>query len=240
MGVRSLHAATAAILLLSLAGVAVAGETRPASSGAPQPAGSSEHEGTRRELVFLQIETGSAYVDVLALKRGDLLDPARAGSSGFGFSYGAAVGGRVQDFTFAVRYRRGSFSDWHLWTVGGEAAVSLRYGRAVTSFGLGAGYAALGGTVADISRAFTPFTAPAVDISGLNLRALVAIDYYLLGWFSVGANLAGDAFFLHRKGDRLLRVSSTDPNSPPPFPYGTDGSANGLGTTLSLVLALHY
>jgi len=74
----------------------------------------------------------------------------------------------------------------------------------------------------------------------LNLRVNVGLNYYVSSWFSVGTCLSGDAFFLHREGDHLRRTHMTDPNSPPPFPEALDGSGNGLGVALSLVLGLHY
>lgn len=208
---------------------------------AASQAGGAEQSNTRRgELLFLDAELGPSYVAMRALKDGDLLDSSRVKSSGFGLSYGAALGVRVREFTIAARYRSGDFSDWQLWTLGVDVATSLRLGRIAPHFGLGAGYASLDGTYADISRAFTPDAAPEVDISGLNVRVHAGADYYVLDWFSVGGTLTGDAFFLRRTGDHLLRTSSSDPNSPVPFPYAMDGSANGLGATLSLVLGLHY
>lgn len=102
------------------------------------------------------------------------------------------------------------------------------------------GYASLDGLVTDISLAVTRDPAPAIDIHGLNARLKVGLDYYLLRWLSVGMSVSAEAFFLTRRGDRLVRVSSTDPNSPPQVFQSLDGSGNGLGTALSLVLGLHY
>ena len=233
-------AGVAVLLVQPLSRSALAGDERNSVSRAPASGGADQGDRKRSELVFLDVEVGSEYVDTLALKGGDLLDTRSVESSGFGLTCGAAVGLRLSDGTLVVRYRRGDFSDWQLWTLGGEAAMNFRLGRVAPYFGFGAGYASLDGIVSDIGRAFTPFAAPAVDISGLNVRAHAGADYYMLSWFSVGANLSGDAFFLRRKGDGLLRGSSTDPNSPPAFLYGTDGSGNGLGATLSLRLGLHY
>ncbi|HVY31522.1 MAG TPA: hypothetical protein VHB79_33440 [Polyangiaceae bacterium] len=161
-------------------------------------------------------------------------------TSGFGVAYGAALGARWHEFTFAATYRRGDFSDWQLSTVCGELAMRFRLGAFVPHLGFGAGYAALTGAVADVSRTLAPDPPTAIEISGLNVRVSVGLDYYLLGWLSLGANLSGDAFFLRRHGDRLIRTSSTDVSSPPAFPYGLDGSGNGLGATLSVLLGLHY
>jgi hypothetical protein len=233
-------AGVAVLLVQALSRSALAGDELNAASRAPESGGAQHGDRERSELVYLDVEVGMAYVDTLALKGGALLDTRSAKSSGFGLSYGAAVGLWLSDATLAVRYRRGDFSDWQLWTLSGEAAMNFRLGRVAPYFGFGAGYASLDGIVSDISRAFTPFAAPAADITGLNLRAHAGADYYMLSWFSLGANLSGDAFFLRRKGDGLLRGSSTDPNSPPGFPYGADGSGNGLGATLSLRLGLHY
>jgi hypothetical protein len=236
----SVIALSAALLILVTSASALAGDGREAGPNAPPANRGDQANRKQRELVFLDAEVGTAYVDVLALKYGELVDPARAKSRGFGFTYGAALGVRLHEFTFAARYRQGDFSDWQLWTLGGEARMNFTLGRVAPHFGIGAGYASLDGTVADTSRAFTANAAPAIDISGLNLRVHLGADYYVSSWFSIGANLGGEAFFLHRKGDRLLRSSPTDPNSPVPFLYGQDGSGNGLGVTLSGVLGLHY
>jgi hypothetical protein len=194
----------------------------------------------RRGLVFVDAGFGAAYVDLVALKGGELLDSARWKSSGFGLITGAAFGVRLQEFTLAVRYRYGDFSDWHLWTLGGDAGMHFSFARFEPYFGFGAGYASVGGILADTSNAVTMDPPPAVDIRGLNVRVNVGLSYYFSRWFSLGANLSGEAFFLHREGDRLGRLRRTDPNASPPFPYAMNGSGNGLGATLSLVLGAHY
>jgi hypothetical protein len=229
-----------ALLLQSVSGSAATGGVESAASTRAQPRSGGQTKAGRRELVFLDAGMGAAYFDVLALKDGELLDPARVKSSGFGLMGSAAFGVRLQEFTFALRYRYADLSDWQLWTFGGEAGMNFSLGRIEPYFGLGAGYASLDGIVSDISRAFTPLPAPAIDIHGLDLRVNAGLSYYVSRWFSVGANLSADAFFLRRKGDHLIRRSSTDPNSRPAFLYGTDGSGNGLGAALSLVLGLHY
>jgi hypothetical protein len=229
----------AALLVLSECTSALA-DGREVGRTAPPSGGEDSTDSRRGELVFLEAELGPTYVDMLALKDADLLDSARVKSSGFAFAYAASLGVRLHDLTLAARYRRGDFSDWQLSTLGGDVGMRLTLGRIAPHFALGAGYASLGGIRADISRAAAPNPDPVVHISGLNLRVQVGVDYYVRRWFSVGANLSGDAFFLRRRGDRLPRTSSTDPNSPVPFAYAMDGSGNGLGATLGLVLGLHY
>jgi hypothetical protein len=95
-------------------------------------------------------------------------------------------------------------------------------------------------TFTDLGRALPFRGSPTADISGLSVKVHAGIDYYALSCFSVGASLSGEAFFLRRKGDGLQRAGSTDPNSPPLFPYYADGAGNGLGATLVLMLGLHY
>ncbi len=188
---------------------------------------------------FLEADLGLAYVAPLALKDAELLDSERVKVSGFGFTYSAALGARVGNFSFAARYRSGDFSDWQLWSLGGEAGMALRLDfRNELHFGVGAGYASLGGTVADVSRATPPRPAPDIDIDGLNVRAKVGVHQLLAKLLSVGANLSADAYFLHRKGDRLERTASAEPSSSSLFPYAADGAGRGLGVTLSLVLTL--
>jgi hypothetical protein len=129
---------------------------------------------------------------------------------------------------------------WQLLTLGGEVGVTFTVGRVCPRFALGAGYATLDGLVADISRTGYPGPPPEVDIWGVDLRVLAGADYYVRSWFSVSGTLSADALFLRRRGDRLPRSSGSDPNVPPEFRYGSDGSANGLGATLALALGLHY
>jgi len=229
-----------ALLLQSASAPAAAGDATDATLSNVQAGSGEQTSRVRRELVFLDAGLGAAYVDMIALKDGKLLDPARVKSNGFGVMYDAALGVRLREITLAVRYRSADFSDWQLWSLGGEAGMNLSFGRFEPYFGFGAGYASLSGMRADISRAATALPAPAVDIGGLNVRVNVGLSYYVSRWFSLGANLSGDAFFLSRKGDRLPRFSTTDPNASPPFPYGIDGSGNGLGVALRLVLGLHY
>lgn len=228
-----------AVLLQLVSGSALAANVGSAQV-APQPNGTAQSSSHRRELVFLDVRLGATYVDPTALKDGDLLDSESVKSGGFGIAYGAALGVRMQDLTLAAWYRVRDLSDWQLRTFGGEAALSFTLGRFSPHFGFGGGYAALTGTVADI-RGAGPFpAAPAVDITGLNVQVHAGLDYYLLDWFSVGADLTGEAFFLRRKGDHLPRTSSVDPYARSLFPYGRDGTGNGLGAALSLVLGLHH
>lgn len=236
----SLAIAGTSALLLPCPASAWADDGREAAPTAPQSDRGGQTTGKRGEFVFVDAELGPTYVDVLALKDGDLLDTRRVKSGGFGLTYGAALGVRLRDFELAVRYRRSDLSDWQLSTLGGEGSMKFTLGNLAPHFGFGAGYASLDGTFADLGRGLPFRTAPTVDISGLNVKVHAGLDYYALSWFSVGASLSGDAFFLRRKGDQLVRRLSDDPNSPPIFPYAIDGSGNGLGATLALVLGLHY
>ena len=228
-----------ALLLQTASGSAAAGEVGGAPSEAQLGRGQQTNSG-RRELVFLDAGLGAAYINVFALKGGELLDTARLKSSGFGLMGGAAFGVRLQEFTLAVRYRYVDFSDWQLWTFGGDANMNFSFSGIEPYFGFGAGYASMGGVNVDSRRAGVPDPAATADIRGLNVRVNVGASYYVSRWFSVGANLSGDAFFLRRRGDRLPRIWSADINSAPPFSYATDGSGNGLGAALSLVLGVHY
>ena len=55
---------------------------------------------------------------------------------------------------------------------------------------------------------------------------------------SASPNLSADALFLTRKGDRLHRLTFTDPDAAPLFPYALDGSGNGGGGTFGVVLGV--
>lgn len=105
------------LLVQPLSRSALAGDERSSASRAPESGRAEQGDRKRSELVFVDVEVGSEYVDTLALKDGALLDTRSVKSSGFGLTYGAAVGVRLSDSTLAVRYRRGDFSDWQLWTL---------------------------------------------------------------------------------------------------------------------------
>jgi hypothetical protein len=229
-----------ALLLYPASGSAAASEVGSIAPGEAQLGGGEQTDSGPSERVFLDADLGAAYVDMHALIGGALLDPARLRSNGFGLMCGAAFNVRLQEFTLAVRYRYGAFSDWQLWTLGVEASKNFSLGRIEPYFGFGAGYASLGGVRADTSRTATPNADPTVDIYGLNVRVNAGIRYYVSRWFSVGGNLSGEVYFLHREGDRLIRTLPTDPNAGAPFPYAMDGSGSGLGAALSVVLGVHY
>jgi hypothetical protein len=127
----SVHLAvvTASTLLFvqSVSGGALADSATSTPLASPCPP-VAQSEG-RSELVFLKAELGPAYVDTVALKDRELLDAGRDATSGLGVMHGVAVGLRAREFWAAARYRRGNFSDWDLWTLGGEAGVTLSFGR---------------------------------------------------------------------------------------------------------------
>jgi hypothetical protein len=235
-----LAVATASTLLFvqSVSGWALAESATSTALALPCPPVAPPE--VRPELLFLKAEVGPVYVDTVALKDQELLDAERDATSGFGVMHGVAVGLRAREFWAAARYRRGNFSDWDLWTVGGEAGATLSFGRLAPHVSLGAGYASLDGLFTDVSRTAPFIKPPAIAIHGVNVRVELGLEYYFSRWFSLGASVSGDAFFLHRKGDNLPRLSSTDPNDRPTVSQAFDGSGTGLGAALSFMFGLHY
>lgn len=232
--------AALAVLLHGAAAASAPGDVRSNQPSAAQPSSAEPTPPPKQQLAFLEAGLGGMYVDTLALKDAELLDPYRWQTSGFGSTWSVALGVRARQFSIAATYREGNFADWQLWTLGAEASMHFPLGRLEPYFGLGVAHASIAGLSADVSHAPYFAMAPAIDIHGLDLRVNVGASYHVVPWFSVGANLSGDAFFLSRKGDHLIRTSSTDPNARPTWVYATDGSGNGLGMGLSLVLGLHY
>jgi hypothetical protein len=217
------------------------GGLRPPSSPPPTPAQSetiqqlerAEKEDAGRGLSFfwVDVEGGYEYVALQAFHADSLLDDRLLADDGSGLMLGVGAGVRLIFVTLGARFRLGHFSDWDLWTLGGEVGLHLPVGSLETSFTAGAGYAALARPSVD--DAPPGFDADAIDVSGLDTRLGANLDYYVNPLLSFGVRGSFEALF-------LWRAAASGPSVPGAELYADDGQGIGRGVTLGATAGLHF
>ena len=206
-------------------------ERAPGEAQVEQELDQADTEDTGRglEFVWLNGEVGYQMVSLQVVDDGD-----DAGVDGTAVElvqrvlvFGVGLGVRLLTITLGARFRYGNFDAWNMWSINAEGAFHIPLGSLDLYFGLGAGYAAVGGFQSDASDALSD-----LRVSGYDVRASVGLDYYISSTFSVGVNLGGEVMDLKRSG------GDTDSGEPPPL-Y-TSGSGIGAAFTPMAVLGLHF
>jgi hypothetical protein len=198
-----------------------------------------EDSGRGLEFVWLNAEVGAEYLGVETFKANRLVDSQLVGSKQAGPMFGAGAGIRLLVFTLGARFRLGSFSDWQVWTLNGEAGLRIPLGRIEPYFTFGGGYASLGAF--DSSQ--LSLKSAGVKANGFDVRGGFGLDVYLTNTFSVGGNLTGELLFLRRSANSQVTAASGMPSQAQTDSaaiYAQDGSGVGAGATLSAVLGLHF
>lgn len=259
---RSLLAFGLGVGLLALGHEASAQSPLHAGGLAPPPPGSAPPRGSQPteterllqeadeadsgrglEVAYFDIEVGGQFVDLEAFgTSGRGLLPSVAGAanaetSGFAPSFGVGAGARLLFWTIGPRFRYSSFSDWDLWTLGGEVGVHIPLGNFEPYIALGAGYAKLGHpTSASFGRD------SGVSVDGMSFNLSGGADYFLTPVFSIGARAHFDALFLKRASvsPTTLTTAASGPEYDSAMLYGEAGSGVGFGASGSLVLGLHF
>jgi hypothetical protein len=189
-----------------------------------------EDSGRGLQWVWLDGEVGVEHLGLQTFGSSHLVDASVTKTTQTGLLVGGGAGVRLFFMTFGPRFRFGSFSDWQLWTLDGEAGFHIPIGRLEPYFTLSAGYAAVG--------ALDPgsgISHDAVSIRGWNLRAGGGLDWFASSAFSIGGRLTGEALFLSRS-----RVKSASLGANQQSVYAADGSAVGAGVSLTAVAGLHF
>jgi hypothetical protein len=185
-------------------------------------AGADSGSFRRREIVYVNVEAGGAYVNTG-------YDGGYAPSSQSGLAVGVGGGFRFHAFTFGVRTRLSPLSAFTLVQANLEAGFHLSLGAWDPYVGVHSGYtevpmkpaATFGGGPVVI---FTPSTSTGVDLGGS-----LGLDYYLTSLFSLGVDAALDALFLNTGNSFLQRVL-----------YENGGSSTGVFAFGSLHAGFHF
>jgi hypothetical protein len=222
------------------------GLTPPPSSSSPRPGETETYQQLERaeredagrglEFVWLTAESGYEYLALDALHESSLLDGDVLSPSGSALVLGVGAGVRVIFLTVGARVRVARQSAWDLWTFNGEVGLHLPMGELEPSFTLSAGYATLG-SLAGSSAAPAGFEPGRIDIGGFNARLGAALDWYLNPLLSLG--LQGSVALLVLSRDRAAQPEAVLA-VPALSSYGRDGSAVGLGASITALVGLHF
>ncbi|WP_437534268.1 hypothetical protein WME79_09110 [Sorangium sp. So ce726] len=197
--------------------------------------------GRGLEIVWLNVEGGYENVGLQTFNIDE--DDFTAGfvsSAANGGVIGAGVGVRLLYFTLGARGRVGFFSDWQLFTLGGEVGMHLPLGRLDPHVDLGFGYAGLGSVKSAVSGA-----ADAIAIRGFYGRVSGGLDLYLSPVFSIGANASWELLALTRPGLSSAAIEGIKNGAAAPQQakadlLAADGSSVGSALALTAVAGLHF
>lgn len=198
--------------------------------------------GRGLEFVWLNVEGGYANVGLQTFNIDE--EELTAGfipTAGNGGVVGVGAGLRLLYFTLGARGRIGFFSDWQLFSVGGEAGMHIPLGRLDPHVDLGFGYATLGNVKSAVKGA-----ADAIAIRGVYGRLSGGLDVYLSPVFSLGANASWEFMALTRPGlssqaiERIRSETAGSPQQAKAELLAAEGSSVGSVLALTAVAGLHF
>ncbi|EYF02379.1 hypothetical protein [Chondromyces apiculatus] len=200
-----------------------------------------DDSGRGLEFFYLNVEGGFQHVGLTTFSvNEEELTAGLTASSASGAMVGAGLGLRLFVLTLGARARAGFFSDWQLFSLGGELGVHIPIGRLDPHFDLGFGYAALGNVSSAIQGA-----EDAVRIRGFYGRVGGGLDVYVLPALSIGANVSGELLGMTRPGlsPSELAAVQEDPGSDPEqsraAALSADGTSYGSSLAITAVIGLH-
>ena len=220
----------------------------PSSAQAPSLTGEQlnnakeEDSGRGLEFFYLNVEGGYEHVGLTTFNVDDEdLTAGLIASSSNGGVIGAGLGLRLLFLTLGARARAGFFSDWQLFSVGGEVGMHLPLGRLDPHFDLGFGYAGLGNLTSAVSGVSDAFT-----INGFYARAGGGLDVYVTPAISLGLNVSWELLGLTRSGlsyEEALSIQQSDAGGDPEGSrqklLEADGTSYGSAIAVTGVIGLH-
>ncbi|MCC6553798.1 MAG: hypothetical protein IT372_12360 [Polyangiaceae bacterium] len=215
----------------------------PAPSPTTQQLDQAKEEDSERglEFFYLNVEGGYEHVGLTTFNVDeDNLTAGLIDSSADGGVIGAGAGLRLLFLTLGARARAGFFSDWQLFSAGGELGIHIPLGNLDPHFDLGFGYAGLGSLTSAVSGA-----SDAVSIRGFYARGGGGLDYYVTPSISIGANVSWELLGLTRPGlslaeaQRIQSDPSADPQKARADLLQAEGTSYGSALAITGVIGLH-
>jgi hypothetical protein len=213
------------------------GLTPPPTQPMPTPTQRSleraerEDSGRGLEFIWLNAEAGYEYICLQCVNSNELLDGSLLADSGSAFTFGGGLGVRLIFLTLGARFRLAQTSDWNLWTLNAEAGLHIPLGAFEPYVVLGGGYARLGSFSGALDS--TLLDASDIDVSGFDVRLGGGLDWYLDPLLSLGLQGTLDLLVLSRSSAGVGAVGAA-------ASYAQDGSAVGLGATVTGVVGFHF
>jgi hypothetical protein len=193
--------------------------------------------GRGLEWVYLNAEAGFMHLGLDTFHANNLINSNIGNTVQNGPLFGAGLGVRLVFVTLGARFRYATFSNFNLWTLGGELGLRIPLGNLEPYFTLGGGYASLGSfsdsAVSDV-----------VSVHGFDVRGGAGLDYYVTPVFSIGASITGEILALSRPGlspADLGKISGTaNAQGAQANILSADGSSVGAALSVTGVLGLHF
>jgi len=224
---------------------------QPATSPPPTNTGDTEQQldrakkedaGRGLNWVWLNLEGGFEHVGLQTFNVDEKNFTAGfIDTSSSGGLIGGGVGLQLLFFTLGARARVGFFSDWQLFSIGGEFGFRIPIGKLEPHFDLGFGYTGLGSFGGAIAGAND-----AISIRGFYGRVGGGLDYFVTPVFSLGAAISWELLGLTRPGISAgdLQKIKNDPNVKDPDQVQTalsvEGSSYGSALAITAVAGLHF
>lgn len=178
-----------------------------------------EDSGRGLDFVALGADVGFGAVDLGAFSQN--LAPGTVSGSGGLVSFGVSAYIRALYFTLGPHFRAGSLDSLSTWSLLLESTMRIPMGDFEPFFGVGGGVLQASGITSQVAGEEVQLTA-----TGLDLRALAGVDYYLSDTLSVGAQADLDFLFLSRSG-ASQRIDQ-------------NGDASGFAATGLFRVLLHF
>ncbi|MBM4363022.1 MAG: hypothetical protein FJ104_10105, partial [Deltaproteobacteria bacterium] len=146
---------------------APAEDPEAAQTEAELAAAEEEDSGRGLEWFWLNGEIGAEHLRLDTFSATGRIVPGIEQTNQSGLAVGAGLGLRLVFVTLGPRFRLASFSDFQLWTLGGELGLRIPLGSVEPYFTAGGGYASLG---AFDARSLAGVDAGQVDVTGYYAR----------------------------------------------------------------------
>jgi hypothetical protein len=221
----------------------------PAPGPAPAPSATTKELDEAKEkdsergleFFYFNVEGGFEHVGLTTFNVDeDKLTAGLIATSSSGGVVGAGLGLRLIFLTLGARARAGFFSDWQLFSVGGELGIHIPLGNFDPHFDFGFGYAGLGSLTSAVSGA-----SDAISIRGFYARAGGGLDYYVTPAISLGLNASWELLGLTRPGlslteaQRIQNDPAADPQKTKDTLLQADGTSYGAAIAITGVVGLH-
>lgn len=209
--------------------------TRRAADEPEEPV-HEQDDGRAADFLWLEVEGGVSYVDLIALENrtfagggATVTSPAFRETQGTGPMIGAAGGFRLSVFALGVRGTFASYGTFDIGTIGGEIHLRIPTPVIEPYIRVGAGYAWQGNTNYENLGGSTP------TVYGWTVNGAVGLDIFVLWWLSLGVGVQVDFLNMTRQSDpTAMCMGITD------FCPTQEGDAVGVQGRAFAQIGLHF
>lgn len=195
-----------------------------------------EDDGRKADFIWLEVEGGVSYVDLIALQsenfstpEGKITTPSFEAVRGWGPMVGVGLGFRIFFLAIGARATLASYPGFEIGTVGGEVQFRLPTPVVEPWIRVGAGYAWQG------SANYATPTESTPTVYGWMLNGSLGLDIFVTWWLSLGIGGGVDFLNMTRQSDPragCMMVTSFCP--------AEEGDAIGVQARATAQVGLHF